>query len=417
MDHDEANVVYKTQRVRREYGNGKWTFYDQPTVDLPPLVGYETGEVITFDHNPYTLGAGDVGGPFWSSQRTFSASGNYVVAQGLGRVYEGTLHSGSGYGGTHKAKPANFDSEIAAGATAISRTIPTNPIAGASVAIGEAREGFPRFVGSTLLRRTSLLKDIGDEYLNVEFGWKPMIRDLLSFSKAVKDSNKVLRQMYRDSGASKSVRRRYTFPVVSSGSEPESAPFDSWYAPHKCDGSQFDSWMLGSGPQPIGYKAWNSTTTKTWFSGAYSYVMPDPPKNFLGQLDKWDAEANKLFGTRLTPSTVWNLAPWSWAADWFSNTGDVMTNMSAFSHDGLVLKYGYIMRQETQMYNVIWQGYINHPSGQARFVKATESNGTITKLRLRATPFGFGIDTGGLTPRQIAISAAVGVTQMPRNSL
>ena len=244
-----------------------------------------------------------------------------------------------------------------------------------------------------------------------------MMRDLQNFGKAVKSSNKVLKQMYRDSGVNNVVRRRYHFPTVSSGEEPTSAPFDSWYAPHKCDGSQFDSWMLGSGPQPIGYKAWNSTETKVWFSGAYSYVMPDPPRNFLGELDKWDAEANKLFGTRLTPDTLWNLAPWSWAADWFSNTGDVLANMSAFSHDGLVLKYGYIMRQETQLYNVTWQGYINHPSGSARYVKCRESNGTRTKLRLRATPFGFGIDLGALTPRQIAISGAVGATQAPRISL
>lgn len=407
----------KSQRVRREYGHGKWTFYDQPTIDLPPLVDYESSEVITFNHNPYTLGAGDVGGPFWSSQRHYEASNNYVTAQGLGRVYEGTIHFGSGYGGVAKAKPSNFDSEIAAGATAISRTIPTNPISGASVAIGEAREGFPRFVGSTLLRRTRDLRNVGDEYLNVEFGWKPMIRDLQSFARAVKDSNKVLKQLYRDSGTNTSVRTRYRFPTQSSGSEPTTPPDQGWFAPYKCDRSQLDAWMLGSGPQPTGYRSWYSTETKTWFSGAYSYVMPPPPRNFVDQLHTWDAEANKLFGTRLTPEVVWNLAPWSWAADWFSNTGDVLHNMSQFGHDGLVLKYGYIMRQTTELYNVSWQGYINQPSGSPRFVQASESNGTVTKLRLRATPFGFGIDMGGLTPRQMAISAAVGLTQAPRISL
>jgi len=149
--------------------------------------------------------------------------------------------------------------------------------------------------------------------------------------------------------------------------------------------------------------------------------MPPPPNGnstFGEKLDHWDAEANKLFGTRLTPEVVWNLAPWSWAADWFGNTGDVLANISALGADSLVLKYGYIMRQERVMDHTSWEGYINtQPDGHgARFIRIREAYGYETKLRLRATPYGFGIDMGGFSPRQIAISAAVGVNRMPRVS-
>lgn len=410
-------MTSKSREVRREVGTGRWLFYNDPPIDLPPRVLIERGEVMTFNHAPLQLGKGDVGGPFWSSQSRYESSGNFVVAQGLGRRYEGTLHLQSApFSGSYPAKPQHFDAVVMAGSTAIARTTPTNPVAGAAVSIGEARQGFPRFVGSTLMKRTRDLRDVGDEYLNVEFGWKPLIRDLLSFSRSVKDSNKVLRQMYRDSGAGNSVRRSYKFPAETSKTEPD-GPKWGYVAPFKCDGSQLDSWMLGSGPQPIGYRQWQETETRTWFSGAYSYVMPDPPRNFVGNLDKWDAEANKLFGTRLTPEVLWNLAPWSWAADWFSNTGDVLSNISAFGSDSLVLRYGYIMRKTRVMNCSMWQGYVNHPDGSARFVQAQEHTGSETRVRLRATPYGFGIDMGALTPRQIAIAGAVGLTQAPRSSL
>jgi hypothetical protein len=174
--------------------------------------------------------------------------------------------------------------------------------------------------------------------------------------------------------------------------------------------------MMAGGPEPSGYEVYSVEETKTWFSGAYSYVMPPPPQNFLERLDRWDAEANKLYGTRLTPDTVWNLAPWSWAADWFSNAGDFLANASAFSNDSLVLKYGYVMRQTESRQEANWQGYINTPSG-VQLVSANEVKGCRTKLRIRATPFGFGIDLDSLSPKQIAITAALGISRGPRPSL
>lgn len=419
----DCDLVYKTQKNLAAYGHGTLTYGGgTKVVQVPNELGI-SGECYTFDHSPLQLGKGDVGGPFYSGQSWYRADNNEVVAVGLGRWYEGTLHAawwpqGSHYDWQKPQKPGEFDSLVAAGATAISRTIPTNPISGAAIAVGEAREGFPRFVGSTLLRRTRDLRSVGDEYLNVEFGWKPMINDLLKFSRAVKTSNKTLRQLYRDSGVNNSVRRRYQFPVETSvSSDSGLTPYNSWVPPRMCNSEPIDAWMQGTGPNPTGYFLRETTTTKTWFSGAYSYVMPPPPSTMMEKLDTWDAEANKLFGTRLTPAVVWELAPWSWAADWFSNVGDVMTNISAFGSDSLVLKYGYVMRETSYINQQSWQGYLSQHTGPPRFVKVSENFGKTSKVRIRATPFGFGIELGSLSPRQIAIGAAVGLTRSPRLSL
>lgn len=409
----------KVQEVRREIGHGRWTFYNDPEIDLPPRLLYQKGELITFNHDLSSLGKGDVGGPFWSSQSRYESEDTFQRVQGLGRVYEGTIHGWQNpfVVGTYPEKPVIFDDLVALGATAISRTIPTNPVAGAGVAIGEAREGFPRLIGHELFK--SRLKDIrksGSEYLNVEFGWKPLISDLMKFTRAAKQSNKLLRQMYRDSGTGNAVRRRYQFPTQELKSDPD-GPKWGFVAPFRCDGGQLDSWMLGSGPEATGYSQWSTTKIETWFSGAYSYVMPPPPNNFFGKMETWEREANKLYGTRLTPDVLWNIAPWSWAADWFANTGDIVSNITAFGSDSLALKYGYIMRRTRTMDHTIWQGYINTPDGPNKFVRTREAFGSETSVRLRASPYGFGTAIEALTPRQIAISASLGISRAPRAKL
>jgi hypothetical protein len=409
----------KTREVRREVGHGRWTFYNDPPISLPPRILLEKGEVSTFNHDLSRLGKGDEGGPFWSSQSRYESEGTFHRVQGLGRVYEGDIHVSQvpPVDVAYPKMPVIFDDLVSLGATAISRTVPTNPVAGAGVAIGEAREGFPRLIGHSLFK--SRLKDIrkaGDEYLNVEFGWKPLISDLMKFTKSMKQSNKLLRQMYRDSGTGNSVRRRYQFPDQEFKS-PTGAPQWGFVAPFKCDGSQLDSWMLGNGPEPTGYIPWTTEKTETWFSGAYSYVMPPPPSNFWEKMSNWEREANKLYGTRITPDVLWNIAPWSWAADWFANTGDIVSNISAFGSDSLALKYGYIMRKTRSMNQYVWQGYINTPSGPNRFIQIREAFGSETRVRLRATPYGFGTTIESLTPRQIAISASLGIGRAPRARL
>lgn len=404
-------------------GHGRIRYYGGPTVDQASRTTFSTAETFTFNHPNFRemLGKGDVGGPFWSSKSYYSASGNDVQAEGLGRVYEGTLHSLSSYNPRQGLdiwpKPGNFDYLVGLGSTAVSRTVPTNPISGAAVAVGEAREGFPRLFGEALLKsRARDLRAIGDEYLNLEFGWKPLMSDLRKFSRSVKTSNKVLRQLHRDSGLDKVVRRRYQFPTDTSTSITSPRGNDTRTA-FMCSGEPLDAWMNGDGPQQRGHEWSTFESTKTWFSGGYSYYVPDAPDTFLGRLDKWDAEANKLLGTRLTPSVVWELAPWSWAVDWFSNTGDVIHNISAFSNDNLLLNYGYIMQTHTMETVSSWQGYINTPTGKNQFVQTREAFGTETKVRLRATPFGFGIDFGALSPRQIAITSALAISRTPRLSL
>jgi hypothetical protein len=116
----------------------------------------------------------------------------------------------------------------------------------------------------------------------------------------------------------------------------------------------------------------------------------------------------KLFGTRVTPELFWELTPWSWAVDWVTNLGDVIHNVSAFSRDGLVMPYGYMMATITIKDTYTLSGFqFNTGPPQTMFQSFTSTS----KQRIRATPFGFGLDLGGFTNRQWAIIGALGLSR------
>lgn len=102
--------------------------------------------------------------------------------------------------------------------------------------------------------------------------------------------------------------------------------------------------------------------------------------------------------------------PWSWAADWVSNTGDVLHNLSAMSTDGLVMAYGYMMEETSETWTYVNNGAI---TVSGRVLNLTQNFRTTTKVRRSATPFGFGLDWAKFTPRQMAILGALSITRKP----
>jgi hypothetical protein len=164
--------------------------------------------------------------------------------------------------------------------------------------------------------------------------------------------------------------------------------------------------------------------TRTWFSGAYTYHY-DQGETLWKRMMAAEQRANRVYGLRLSPALLWELAPWSWLVDWKSNFGDVMTNISAFSKDGLVLCWGYVMCEMTITDTYSFSGvgaYLPPGETQAKHGRSGVRNGvsvsfqTKVKKRLRATPYGFGLDPNwsDFSDRQLSILGALGITRAPR---
>jgi hypothetical protein len=294
--------------------------------------------------------------------------------------------------------PEDLGALVALGATAIANTIPTNPASGVGQFLGELREGLPSVPGRHLYgSEKGLGGKFSDEFLNLSFGLKPMVKDLRDIAHAVSDANRILSQLERDSG--RLVRRRYAFPdkvkeeIVKVGTATPYPPTTNLL---------YDVW---NGP----YEWTRKTTTRTWFSGAYTYCYQQSGQ-LWDNLRQAEQKANRLLGLRLSPELLWELAPWSWAVDWVTNIGDVVTNISAFSRDGLVLRWGYLMQEtvieETHKLTVMPKGYGSRT--------LTQTFGLHHKRRIKASPYGFGLDPDwkDLSPFQLSILSALGMSRV-----
>lgn len=291
------------------------------------------------------------------------------------------------------------------GATAISRCEPTQSVADLSTALLELmKEGLPSLVGSQTWRNRadSVRKNAGSEYLNVQFGWLPLVDEVTKVAKAIKKSDEIIAQYERDAG--RVVRRKYYFPSeVERSTQDVNCPYPVWNA--------------GSFPElrvaPYLGKTYRTreTVRRRWFSGAFTYFLPSgyDSRNRVSELA---FKADKLFGLSITPEVLWNVTPWSWATDWFANTGDVIHNLEAFKSQGLIMRYGYIMEHTmtTDTYSFVYDAAstANRPR-VANLVLVTE-----TKKRRPANPFGFGVKWTDLSSFQLSIAAALGLTKSRR---
>lgn len=294
------------------------------------------------------------------------------------------------------------------GATAVAKCKPTNSVADASVFLGEMfREGLPHLIGHTLWKdatksaqrqANNLAGNQASEFLNYEFGWKPIVSDMKKFAYVASHSDTVLAQYERDSG--RQVRRRFNFPVQRGEEETRIATDAYPYGP-----TNFSMSL----PPSFAGEVWRHRewSRRQWFSGAFTYYLPSDYGS-RNAMARHALEAKKLLGLSLTPDVVWNLSPWSWAVDWFTNTGDVIDNVTDWIVDGLVMRYGYIME-----HSIVKDTYTLRPSGnytgKTRVPPLTFV--TETKQRKRANPFGFGATFDGLTTRQNAILLALGLTR------
>jgi len=299
----------------------------------------------------------------------------------------------------------------AAGTTAIARCAPASPHASAYTAIGELyRDGLPAVPGLKALqgnhsRSSSPLVSSGErgggEYLNYQFGIVPTISDISDMTKALANASRIYKQYRRDAG--RLVRRSYTFPVeeklvlreVLSSQVPNGGP--------GCTNNLF--WPTrGETVHTV------TETTKRWFSGAFTYAHlqdDDLVERMVTQV----RQANHLLGVLPTSEALWNLAPWSWAADWVTNIGDVMHNLSMYQSDGLLMRWGYIMEQKIQLHEYVHRGSVARTASGNQPVFLKQRIWQETKRRRPATPFGFGFELDGLSGRQEAILAALALSR------
>jgi hypothetical protein len=287
------------------------------------------------------------------------------------------------------------------GAEAISIVDPANPNAETGVALGEIlKDGRIPIPGiQAWKRRTEIAKAAGSEFLNAVFGWQPLVKDILDTVQSIQQANTIMGNYVSASGTD--VHREFEFDPVISVKETVVGKGRADY------GNVNIPAFNGVSPE-VDLAVTEHKHIKRWFSGSFTYHA-DADSTPLQRMMGYGSEADKLFGLALTPDIVWELAPWSWAIDWFSNAQQVISNVGSFELAGLIMRYGYIM-EETSIVNTY-----SMPNVALTGVTGTVPPARVAytvKRRRAANPFGFGLDWDGLSPTQLAITVALGITRL-----
>jgi hypothetical protein len=358
---------------------------------------------------------GDMGGEFFLTRQGAACdhSQTHIYGSHLDPTFPSIMRHYDYVGAVYPSPPSTWAMPTASGptdlnakgASLIAMVKPTNNVANLATDLVEARtQGLPKLIGvSAWKEKTNFARAAGSEYLNKEFGWVPLASDIRDASYAAANVHSIIKSYEQNSG--KMVRRRIELPIemteVWTGLG-ASAPY--------FDRTDSDNTSIVDTTQPQGLiLQCDRTYRRTWFSGAFTYHLPLGWGSRFGLVDA-AAKAGPLLGIELTPEVVWNAVPWTWALDWVSNIGDCISNTSDMLTDGLVIKYGYTMEHYVRSRTYYYGGAGKYkPVGG--IVVSPVTIFIETKSRKKASPFGFGLDWSSFTPRQLAITAALGLTR------
>jgi hypothetical protein len=275
------------------------------------------------------------------------------------------------------------------------------------------RGEFPSILRSILaLRRKYELdlketaSNLGGEYLNSVFGWKPLIEDIM---KCIRILMAVDYLIYGSA-----TRRKRTIKFDSRYlSEPyESFFFAPTYMPKRW-GSGFSSTT-----NVLNYTHSPERTVVSKMDIRISARMVPLARPGLGS-DDFISRAEDLLRQLGVwyPTLGWDLLPYSWLVDWCLHLGTALANASYYgSKPGQTnIDYAWAttaLRVDTQVNFPVMRAPAKGTSRRDFLFYGSPMTTSVVKIRERATPFGFGLDLSGLNPGQVAILVALGLVKV-----
>jgi len=310
-------------------------------------------------------------------------------------------------------------------ATGFRKARPGNPVADLGQFIGELRDlptvpkAFLRLaprlaaggltgLAKGLMKECLDFRNLGSEYLNIVFGWRPFVNDLKKCFALQQTIGKKLAQLVNENG--KTIRRRAT---IYSNTSTEAGPYNAkayaypFYGvcgapPNYYPGATYVTDMI-------------KTTERVWFSGRFRYYVPN-----IGS-PQWTRRAvEALYGVNPTPHVLWELMPWSWLIDWFANVGDVISNSCDNAVDNLTCLHSHVMRSvEVNRTISVQTSCFGRGTSMGDYWYAPSFDGTFVYQEVTTTksrvgggnPFGLGVKPGSLTGYQLGILAALGISK------
>lgn len=315
------------------------------------------------------------------------------------------------------------------GGKAWSKTKPKLEKANLAVSLAEARdlprmlrttaEGFHRIwksMGGSVTDGIMSPKHLADQFLNEQFGWVPFLSDLRKLYATYHGSEHYMKRVSETNG--KPTRRRSTLvgiPVVVAGDDGQ--PRISWVPDYQDTIISSGSACIVDPVLPASYFTVSPTwtlreivETKVTATGKFSFYRPEFDTGLSEYNSSWTAIQRQLtmYGARITPSNIYRATPWTWLIDWFINVGDHFDLLTDIAVDSIVCQYLYLSAHKRTIRRLTQTLPFHNPGNvtlQWEYIIST-------KERVGASsPYGFSLSWDTLTPRQMAIIGALGLSR------
>lgn len=248
-------------------------------------------------------------------------------------------------------------------------------------------------------------KGAAEHFINHQFGWRPFVKDLLDFNRVYHNSKDYMDRIKRNNNTW--VKRRRVLKHLESEVIVFDSPSDwgsGWYT-HPAD------WMIMTMFKNKRYQVINRVYTEEWSEGSFKYYRPEfddrspASAGLYGNIQR----QLSLYGAQINPSLVYKATPWTWLIDWFSDVGKSIDNASNIAADSSVCKYLYLMQSQRREITAR-QTALTAQSGTP-FEAEWSRKASTKRRRGNVSPYGLNLGWGDLSPTQLTILGALGITR------
>jgi len=246
-------------------------------------------------------------------------------------------------------------------------------------------------------------KNVAGHFLNHNFGWVPFIKDVTQTLDNIINSDQKIRRIIDENG--KDVRRR---AKLLNHTESTNLGGNDLCLVSPGNTSYLQQCMAG---QPR-YEVWLDRTIEAHTVGRFRYYIPyfdmSSPlaQGMLGDVMR----QLTLHGARVTPYNVYKATKWTWLLDWVSNAGRTISAVQDQALDNMAATYLYLCHTETKTYRFRQYLPFNAKSGGPKTLEWSRVIDVKQRKEAEA-PFGFGLSWEELTPKQLSLLAAIGITR------
>lgn len=246
-------------------------------------------------------------------------------------------------------------------------------------------------------------KKLSDHFLNYNFGWIPFVSDLTKFCDNITKVDSRIQKIMSDNG---NWTKRKVF-LVNNTATVELGTDTGILTPP--GGTMYINGLFDADPT---YSCTEEKTSIAMGVGRFRYYIPYFDSSSIlsggsmGPLRRQIA----LHGARATPVNIYKAIPWTWLIDWVSSVGQTFQAVQDASLDGMAAKYLYLTHHQTKLQRfkqVLPLGAANGGKRVLTFTRLID----IKQRKEADAPFGFGLTWDKLSPKQLAILAALGISK------